>query len=224
MFVAAVRRDLAKAAQPERAAGMRAYLKSEMPCYGVSMPLLRQIVRSRTTEYPMASMADWRRATLRLWRQARFREERHAAIEFVRLRAFKPYRVMAAVPMVEEMIVTGAWWDLVDSLAGDVLGDILAAEPAAMPALMRRWSRDADKWKRRSAILCQLKFKAKTDSKLLYDCIEPNLADKEFFIRKAIGWALRQYAWTNPPEVKRYVRINRTRLSPLSLREATKHI
>ncbi len=75
-------------------------------------------------------------------------------------------------------------------------------------------------WKRRAAILCQLRFKRDTDLKLLYDCIEPNLADKQFFIRKAIGWALRQYAWTDPREVKRYVKANRERLSGLSVREA----
>ena len=172
----------------------------------------------------MRSLAEWRRVVLRLWREARFREERHAAIEFVRLRAFRPYRVMASVPMIEEMIVSGAWWDLVDPLAGDVLGDILSADSKAASALMRGWSRDADMWKRRSAIICQLKFKTKTDLRLLYDCIEPNLADRQFFIRKAIGWALRQYAWTDPREVKRYVKQNRVRLSPLSVREALKNV
>jgi 3-methyladenine DNA glycosylase AlkD len=69
-------------------------------------------------------------------------------------------------------------------------------------------------WKRRAAILCQLRRKRETDLALLYDCIEPNLADQEFFMRKAIGWALRQYARTDPAEVKRYVKANRNRLSP----------
>jgi 3-methyladenine DNA glycosylase AlkD len=79
-------------------------------------------------------------------------------------------------------------------------------------------------WKRRAAIICQLRRKRDTDLALLYDCIEPNLADGEFFIRKAIGWALRQYAWTDPREVKRYVRAHRGRLSPLSVREALKNV
>jgi 3-methyladenine DNA glycosylase AlkD len=215
---------MAKAAQPERAAGMQAYLKSAMPCYGLTAPVLRQIVRTRAAEHPVKSMAEWRRVTLGLWRDARFREERHGAIEFVRLRAFRPYRVMAAIPMLEEMIVTGAWWDLVDPLAGEVLGEVLTADRTPASALMRRWSRDADMWKRRSSILCQLKFKTRTDLKLLYDCIEPNLADKAFFIRKAIGWALRQYAWTDPAEITRYVRTHRAELSGLSQREALKNV
>ena len=79
-------------------------------------------------------------------------------------------------------------------------------------------------WKRRTSILCQLGFKERTDLKLLYDCIEPNLDDREFFIRKAIGWALRQYAWTNPKEVQRYVRAHEDRLSGLSRREALKNV
>jgi 3-methyladenine DNA glycosylase AlkD len=126
--------------------------------------------------------------------------------------------------MLEEMIVTGAWWDVVDTLAGDNLGQILRAEPRRMKPLMRRWARCPDMWKRRSAILCQLKFKRDTDLQLLYDCIEPNLPHKDFFIRKAIGWALRQYAWTDPKEVRRYVKGNKDRLSPLSVREALKNI
>ena len=79
-------------------------------------------------------------------------------------------------------------------------------------------------WKRRASILCQLGFKHDTDLKLLYDCIEPNLTHKDFFIRKAIGWSLRQYAWTDPKEVRRYVKANTDRLSGLSVREAMKNI
>jgi 3-methyladenine DNA glycosylase AlkD len=223
-FPALVRADLAKAAQPSRAEGMRAYLKSEMPCHGLTAAAMRQIVKTRAAEHPVRSAAEWQRVTLALWRKAKFREERHAANEFVQLRQFRPYRVLASAGMFEEMIVTGAWWDLVDPLATHVLGDVLTDDPRRTAALMRRWSKDADRWKRRSSILCQVTFKTKTDLRLLYDCIEPNLADREFFIRKAIGWALRQYAWTDPREITKYVTANRARLSPLSFREATKHI
>lgn len=93
-----------------------------------------------------------------------------------------------------------------------------------MKPLMRRWSTDANLWKRRVSIICQLKFKRETDLNLLYANIEPNLGDRDFFIRKAIGWALRQYAWTDPVEVARYVRENERRMSALSRREALKNI
>jgi 3-methyladenine DNA glycosylase AlkD len=76
----------------------------------------------------------------------------------------------------------------------------------------------------RTAILSQVRFKADTDLGLLFDCIEPNLADRDFFIRKAIGWALRQHAWTDPTEIRRYVRQNEAQLSGLSKREALKNI
>jgi 3-methyladenine DNA glycosylase AlkD len=89
---------------------------------------------------------------------------------------------------------------------------------------MRAWSRSDDLWKRRSAILCQLTFKKDTDLDLLYAVIEPALASREFFLRKAIGWALRQYAWTDPREIRRYVREREEQLSPLSKREALKNI
>jgi 3-methyladenine DNA glycosylase AlkD len=89
---------------------------------------------------------------------------------------------------------------------------------------MLAWSRGASLWKRRSAILCQIRFKTDTDLDLLYRCIEPSLPSKEFFLRKAIGWALRQHAWTDPAEVRRYVHENEARLSPLSRREALKNL
>ncbi len=93
-----------------------------------------------------------------------------------------------------------------------------------MKRRMLAWSRDADMWKRRSAILCQLRAKGETDLEFLYACIEPSLDSKAFFLRKAIGWALRQYAWTDPAEVARYVAAHADRLSGLSQREALKNV
>jgi len=86
------------------------------------------------------------------------------------------------------------------------------------------WSRSENMWKRRTSILCQLGFKQDTDLRLLYTCIKPSLDSKEFFLRKAIGWALRQYAWTDPAEIRRYARANEAQLSRLSKREALKNI
>jgi 3-methyladenine DNA glycosylase AlkD len=89
---------------------------------------------------------------------------------------------------------------------------------------MRAWSKDKTLWKRRVSIICQISFKRDTDLKLLYSNIEPNLADRDFFIRKAIGWALRAYAWTDPKEVARYAREHKAQLSGLSRREALKNL
>ena len=89
---------------------------------------------------------------------------------------------------------------------------------------MLSWSKSNHLWKRCTAILCQLGFKAETDLELLSACIEPSIGSREFFLRKAIGWALRQYAWTDTAEIKKYVRLNRSRLSPMRCREALKNI
>jgi 3-methyladenine DNA glycosylase AlkD len=202
---------------------MQAYMKSSMPYRGVSAPVLKRLCRDAFKAHPLSTAGEWQRVVLDLWRHAEFREERYAAVLLTQARACREFVTSSSLPMLEEMIVTGAWWDFVDTLAGVNLGDILRAEPRRMKPLMRRWARDEDMWKRRSAILCQLKFKHDTDLKLLYDCIEPNLSHKDFFIRKAIGWALRQYAWTDAKEVRRYVRTHKDRLSPLSVREALKN-
>lgn len=203
---------------------MQAYMKSEMPFRGVSGPEQKRIWRAIFSAHLVASFEEWQDVTLELWRKAAFREERYAAIGLTDFRRYAGYRTFAAVPMFEEMVVSGAWWDLVDAIATHQLGDVLQASPTKMKPLLRRWAKDSDMWKRRAAILCQIRFKDETDLELLYACIEPNIAEKEFFIRKAIGWALRQYAWTDPKEIRRYVTANRSRLSPLSIREATKNI
>ena len=114
--------------------------------------------------------------------------------------------------------------DVVDALASHRVGALLRSYPKPIRKYMLEWSRSDDMWKRRTSIICQLGFKQDTDLPLLYACIEPSLDSTEFFLRKAIGWALRQYAWTDPQEICRYVQTHDDRLSPLSKREALKNI
>ena len=198
-------------------------MKSEMPYRGISSPEMRAITKRVFAEHPLATCDKWRAAVLELWRGARFREERYAAIALLADRAHRACRTPDVLPMYEEMITTGAWWDYVDEIAHHV-GDLLRAHPKEMRPVMRRWSTDTDLWKRRVSIICKISFKKETDLKLLYANIEPNVAERNFFIRKAIGWALRAYAWTDPLEVARYVAANESRLSGLSRREALKNI
>jgi 3-methyladenine DNA glycosylase AlkD len=170
------------------------------------------------------SAADWQAQVLDLWRSARFREERYAALHLAGHKQARPYQTTAAMRMYEEIVVTGAWWDYVDDVASHRIGPILQNHPISMRRKMLSWSKSNDLWKRRSSIICQLGFKQSTDLELLYACIQPSLGSREFFLQKAIGWALRQYAWTDAAEVKRYVRLNSKRLSPLSRREALKNV
>jgi 3-methyladenine DNA glycosylase AlkD len=190
----------------------------------VNAKTLRAICRRVFAAHPVERAPAWRRDVLAIWRGAKFREERYAAIELTGDRRARPFQTMASLPNYEEMIVTGAWWDLVDVLATKRLGEILRNEAVPMRRAMRAWSRSEDLWKRRSSILCQNAFKKDTDLDFLFACIEPSLGSKEFFLNKAIGWALRSYAWTDPKPVVTYVAAHRARLAPLSVREALKNV
>jgi 3-methyladenine DNA glycosylase AlkD len=219
-----VRRELSREGDPARAKAMQAYMKSEMRFHGVPAPQMRAICKRVLSAYEIGRPGTWRNDVLALWRGAQFREERYAAIELTSDRRARPFHTMDALPMFEEMVVDGAWWDYVDAIATHHLSAILVSEPAQMRKTMLAWSRDDDMWRRRCSILCQLPFKAKTNLELLYACIEPSIGRSEFFLRKAIGWALREYAKTDAAEVVRYVEKNRARLSGLSVREALKNV
>jgi 3-methyladenine DNA glycosylase AlkD len=223
-LVSAIRGELAAHADPVRAPQTKAYLKTDMPCRGVTVPLQREIVARAAASFPLESFADWRDTVLELRRGAEYREELGCAGFLAGERRYRAFQTLAALPLYEELIVTGAWWDLVDDIATHRLGPLLLSYPVEMRKAMLAWSRDRSLWKRRSSIICQITLKKKTDLELLYACIEPNLADGDFFIRKAIGWALRSYVYTDPDEVVRYVCENESRLSPLSQREALKNI
>ncbi|HXW62135.1 MAG TPA: DNA alkylation repair protein [Candidatus Acidoferrales bacterium] len=219
-----MRRLLRRLADPSKASRMQAYMKSAMPYYGVTTPILLRTCKQLFSDIELEDARVWLAYERELWRGATHREERYAAILLSGDRRAHPFQTPAAMPLYEEMIVTGAWWDFVDPLASRRVGPILKNYPVPMKKTMVAWSKSDDVWKRRASILCQLGFKSDTDRQLLYACIRPSIDSNEFFLRKAIGWALRQLARTDPGEVKRYVRQNEARLSGLSKREALKHI
>lgn len=128
-----------------------------------------------------------------------------------------------SLPLFEHLIVSGAWWDLVDGLATHEIGDLLRRYLEPMRETVLAWSRGPDPWLRRTAIICQVSFKSATDEALLHACIEPSLRERGFFLRKAIGWALREYAKTNAEGVRRYIAHHEHELSGLSRREALKY-
>ena len=203
-----IREGLRERADPAKAPEMQRYMKSEMPYLGVQRPGRVALAREL---FPATVSLE---LVLRLWREATFREERYMALALLERR--RPE--MAALPVYEELIVTGAWWDYVDAVATGPLGALLPE----VAGTLRAWSVDADMWKRRSSIIAQVKRRADTDFALLADCIEPNRGDREFFIRKAIGWALRSYAWVDPEAVVAYCETHE--LSGLSRREALKNV
>ena len=217
-----LRAELAAAGDPVQAAGARAYMKSAMPYHGVATTRQRAIFRRVLAAADLSSAGAWRALVLGLWRGAEYREERYAALFVAGDRRAAAFQTLEALPVYEEIVVTGAWWDYVDDVATHHLPVLLRGQPAEMTREMLAWGRSADLWKRRAAILCQLPLRGGTDLALLEACIEPALASREFFLRKAIGWALRQHARTDPAWVIAFVRRNAARLSPLSKREALK--
>jgi 3-methyladenine DNA glycosylase AlkD len=224
MLLPKLRNALQQAGDPARAPAMQTYMKSAMPYHGVPTPLLRKVCKATFADVQFATASHWQEQILDLWRDARFREERYAALYLAGDKRGRPFQTLSAMKMYEELIVTGAWWDYVDHIASRRVGPILRDYPEPMRRKMLHWSKSNNLWKRRTAILCQLGFKAETDVELLYTCIEPSAGSREFFLQKAIGWALRQYAWTDSAEIKKYVRLNRARLSALSCREALKNV
>ena len=222
-LVTALRQALADNADPAKAEGMRRYMKSKMPYRGVQTPILRRICRDLFRRHSIEEKCLWRKSVLDLWRNAAYREERYAALELAGAKRCECFRTLDVLPLWEELVVTGAWWDYVDGIASHRLRELLEKYPTEMAREMRAWSRDPDKWKRRSAIICQLNRKENTDLTLLFDCINPNFPDPDFFIRKGIGWALRSLAWTDLETVEAYIARNSDRISALSRREALKN-
>jgi len=222
-LVKAVRAGLAELADPAKAPAMQAYMKSAMPFRGVAKPERSALLKRVLADHILPDRVTFSATVLELWRIAEFREERYAAIDLSGYRAYRQWQDPDLVPVYEEMIVTGAWWDHVDEIAIRRIGPILRASRARMTPIMLAWAADDDLWRRRTAIICQVGAKEDTDTDLLTRAIEPAIAEPEFFLRKGIGWALRDHAKTAPDWVRCFVD-DHPGLSGLSRREALKHI
>jgi 3-methyladenine DNA glycosylase AlkD len=228
-----VRADLRAVADPARAPAQQAYMKSDMPYHGVTTPDMRQVARAVINTLPVETVDAFIDTVRGLWNGATHREERYVALEVLNARRFAKLRTAAAAPKLEalyqELLLAGPpprgmWWDLVDSFAPARLAELQAVAPARAIALLRRWAKHDDIWLRRAAILSQMKRKADTDPALLAEIIAASFDHPEFFVRKAIGWALREYAYLQPDWVRNFVATHADRLSPLTRREALKHV
>ena len=212
---------LGEVAEPGKAESMAAYLKTDMPFYGVQkagrVPILREVV----ARFQPSDRDDYRTAILTLWGQPH-REEKYLAIGYAR--SFPRFVTLSSIPLYRRLIVAGAWWDLVDEVAIHLVGDVLFHQREAATPKIETWIGDKDLWVRRTSILSQIGHKDATDTGLLFEACERRMHETEFFIRKAIGWALRDYARTDPVAVAAFVTEHREDLSGLSYREATKHL
>ena len=223
-LVEAVRRVLASSADPRVAEQQQAYMKSAMPYYGLPAPRLKAELKPLLRDWQPIDDGQWAGTVRALWDEATHREEWYAAIAVARHRRAREWLDPASLDLWEHLVVTGAWWDVVDDVATHLVGDVLAAHRSAGTPLVRAWATDDDLWLRRTAVICQVGHRADLDVDLLRHAIEANVADPSFWLRKAIGWALRQHARTDPDWVRAEVDRLGDRLSGLSRREAVKHL
>jgi 3-methyladenine DNA glycosylase AlkD len=225
-LVDAIRAELARHADPVRAARQQRYMKSTIPYRGLTSRQLTAALRPILADpgFRVVDRDRWEATIRTLWDEVAYREEWYAAIALARYRSYRPWVDSESMPLWQHLVVTGAWWDVVDEVATHLVRDVLDRSPDVEGLRLREWAVDEDLWLRRTAIICQVGRKGRLDQDLLADVIEPNLADRDFFIRKAIGWALRDHARVAPDWVRAFVDAHTGELSGLSRREATRHL
>lgn len=194
---------------PGKAAAMRAYMRDQFDFFGIASPVRRKL------DKPFRDAAD----PLRLAHECWVRPEREFQYFACDLLTRHAKRLEDPLPVLRTLITTKPWWDTVDALAANVVGPVVREDQTPMDA----WIEDPDLWVARTAILHQLRYRDATDPRRLFSYCGRHRGHKDFFIRKAIGWALREYAKTDPEAVSDFVTTHPD-LSGLSKREALKNI
>jgi 3-methyladenine DNA glycosylase AlkD len=210
----------AAAADPQRAVSMRAYMKDIAPFLGLTTPERRALSRTVVAGTPRPDEADCTALAVRCW-QLPEREYQYFAVDYLRRHVER--LTSGFLPVARHLVATVSWWDTVDLLASHVVGGLVAADPV-LKADMDAWIEDEDLWVARTALLHQLRYKEATDTERLFAYCLRQSGHPDFFIRKAIGWCLREYARTDPAAVRAFVGREREGLAPLAVREALKNI
>lgn len=207
---------LAPLADPARAPAMRAYMRDQFPFLGIQTPARRDAVKPVVRAFDGASAVELISVAAELW-QLPEREYQYAALDLIAAH-WKQFDT-ADVPKLLEFVLRKSWWDSVDGMAG-IIGDVLRYEHDEMDLALKH----SNFWMRRIALLHQLGWREKTDEMRLFRYSLALGREDEFFIQKAIGWALRDYARHAPHNVALFINENKTALSKLSVREAGKHL
>jgi len=201
---------------PLQAAAMSAYMRNLFPFLGIPTLARRAITREALASLPRPDQADLTGIATVLWVRDE-REYQYAACDL--LSRCQEVCTADFLPTAGRFITTKSWWDTVDGIASSVVGPLVSRHPD-LAAEMDLWIDSDNFWLARSALLYQLRFKGATDAARLFRYCEVRAGDTEFFIRKAIGWALREYSKTAPDAVREFVAHHASELSPLSRREA----
>jgi 3-methyladenine DNA glycosylase AlkD len=205
---------------PEYAKQMKAYMRNKFEFYGIKTKLRRELLKEVVANYKEEVQTNVRTISKELF-TTNFRELQHCGVELFEKHLIKSYQ-KEDIKQIEFFITTNSWWDTVDFIAKQILGTYLKQYPEEIDVLISRFSTSKNMWLNRSAILFQLGYKEQTDEALFYKLCLVHRHSEEFFIQKAIGWALREYGKTNPQSVLQFVGSNA--LKPLSEREAIRNI
>lgn len=204
---------------PEKAAPMSQYMKKQFPFLGIQASERRQLLRSFLAKHTIPAKEELPVIIRELWALP---EREYQMIALDLLEKHRKFLDESFVPLFEEMVITKSWWDTVDLIASRLIGIVFAKSLHLIEHYIPNWMSSGNMWLQRSALLFQLKYKENTNTDLLFSLIEELSSSKEFFIQKAIGWVLREYAKTDAHTVRRFVEAHS--LAPLSSREALKHI
>lgn len=202
----------------DKAIQMKRYMRNQFEFLGIQTPLRNAITKKLLADVDRTNTIDW--ALVKSCWSTPYREIHYFTIDYIlKLKSqLKPTDLL----QLKELITKNSWWDTIDRIR-EIMGILLVQYPEVKVTLIE-WSTDTNFWVRRAAIICQLLLKKSTDKELLEVTILNNLHSDEFFINKAIGWALRDYAKCNPTWVINFIDKNRDGLSKLTIREATKHL
>ena len=218
-YVASIKTMFEKNANPEQAAPMKKYMRDQFEYLGIKTPQNAALLREFYKQNGLPDLTDLYEILRDLWVLPQ-REFQYIGMGL--LSKYEKQLPANFIDTVEYLITTKSWWDTVDAIASHTVGTHFKRFPKIRERYLKKWRKSKNIWLRRTAILFQLGYKQETDFALLTEIICENLDSDEFFINKAIGWSLRQYAYTDPKAVKTFVKS--TALHPLSRREAMKHL
>ena len=202
----------------EQARQMSEYMLNKFEYIGIKTPERRKIFKNFFKEYKNEKKIDWEFVN-KCW-ENKYRELQYIAADY--LKNMKDKLTIDDIPKLKQLILKKSWWDTIDNL--DMTIGALALKDSNVNKILLEWSLDENIWLRRIAIDHQLLRKEKTNTELLEKILKNNLGQTEFFINKAIGWALRDYSKTNPKWVKNFIEKNKEKMAKLSIKEASKYL
>jgi 3-methyladenine DNA glycosylase AlkD len=219
-FITELENTFAAISKAENALPMAKYMKDLFPFYGIKTDERRAILKSVCKKHQEEINSNARTITWELFLKKE-RELQYCGIEII-MKSLKNNYIIEDIVWIEKLLITNSWWDSVDTISKYILGSYLKQFPTEIATVVQRFSNAENMWLNRSVILFQLGYKSTTDFNLLQSLCLKHSHSNEFFIQKAIGWALREYAKTDPDAVLKFVL--QSNLKPLSKKEALKNI